>query len=56
MIGNRFYNFGLLFTALGFFAVLALDITVPAFALSIMALMRWLIAPAGLPGMEGEAA
>ncbi|WP_137133040.1 hypothetical protein [Rhizobium sp. FY34] len=46
MSGNPFYSFALLVLALVFFAVLALDIAIPALVLSLMALVRWSMLPA----------
>jgi hypothetical protein len=61
LAANRLYSSTLLLAALGFFAVLALDITLPAVVLTLMAALRWAvlasddIAPK-LISMKGQAA
>jgi hypothetical protein len=42
--------------ALAFFAVLALDIAIPALVLSMMALARWSLLPADDTAMKGRTA
>jgi hypothetical protein len=42
--------------ALAFFAVLALDIAIPALVLSMMALVRWSLLPADDMAMKGRTA
>jgi hypothetical protein len=54
--GNRFYSLALLVLALAFFAVLALDIAIPALVLSMMALVRWSLLPADDMAMKGRTA
>lgn len=56
MPGNRVYSLALHLTSLAFFAVLPLDIAVPAVVLSMMALIRWSVAPVDEMAMKGEAA
>lgn len=56
MSGNRLYSLALLVTSLAVFAVLPLDIAVPATVLSMMAVVRWSVAPADEMAMKGEAA
>jgi hypothetical protein len=54
--GNRVYSLALLVTSLVVFAVLPLDIAVPAIVLSMMALVRWSVIPVDDMAMKGEAA
>ncbi|MEX2690993.1 hypothetical protein [Rhizobium mongolense] len=56
-MGTKAAKAMLLFAAMMFFAVLALDIAVPALVLSIMALSTWAVTPnASLSRQEGETA
>jgi hypothetical protein len=47
--GTAFRDKALLIAMTALFAVLALDIAVPALVLSLMALSRWLVVPEILP-------
>lgn len=42
-MGTTYFHKYLLISAVAFFAVLALDISVPAVVLSAMALLRWVV-------------
>ncbi|MBB4273952.1 hypothetical protein [Rhizobium mongolense] len=56
-MGTKAAKAMLLFAAMMFFAVLALDIAVPALVLSVMALSTWAVTPdATLSRQEGETA
>lgn len=42
-MGTTYFHRYLLIAAVAFFAILALDIAVPAAVLSVMALLRWVV-------------
>ncbi|TCU17360.1 hypothetical protein EV132_104389 [Rhizobium sullae] len=57
IMGTKAAKAMLLFAAMMFFAILALDIAVPALVLSVMALSTWAVTPdASLSRHEGKAA